>query len=118
MSIEWVCTGGPFGDCTSHYVGRLRNKVTIKDFIEHELNSHEWGILQINGKIVCKYDHGILFDADSNLLQHYLSTEIKSIESSGGWSLMDYVITVEEPEQEENGSQKSLYITFDDGFNF
>lgn len=117
MSIEWICVGGPFGDCTSYYKGKIHNKLTVQNFINTELNPYEWGIIQINGQIICKYDRSrTLFDINNDLMRRYQEAEIKSIESSGGWSLMNYIITVEEPEIE--WTQTVPYATFGDGFNF
>lgn len=94
-------TAGPVGgDETRPYVVDLDYDYTVEQFIrEVLLNNREWGKISIYNKDYIfgypsyRYEYGTL---TSKLPDEYLTRKIKSAKASGGWSLMDYIVTLEE----------------------
>lgn len=92
---------GPFGDCTSIYDVILNKEYTVKEFINDMLKAlpGEWGAFIIRakdypfGKEQSEYRYGKLLTTFS---EETLNSKIKCIEAQGGWSLMDYNITLRE----------------------
>lgn len=98
--------GGPFGDQTSNYELVLYKELTVREFVEQVLSDkREWGTIHIynpKGKTPwecrcggpqCEYSHGRLV---SVLPDEILDKVIVSGRSNGGWSLMDYCLTLAE----------------------
>ena len=86
-------------DCTAPYDVELNGEYSVEQFIHDVLlNEREWGKIGIyNGQGLitdpnCEYKHGILI---SELPEEYLKLRVVSATAHGGWSLMDYVLTVE-----------------------
>lgn len=90
---------GPAGDdCTALFDVRLNGPYTVETFIHDVLlDSSEWGRIGINdgytpfGNPSCEFSHGVL---KSNLPEEYLPLEVVSARASGGWSNMNYRLTV------------------------
>lgn len=96
--FKLICTGGPYGDCTSSYdVIFLDDKtIRVKDFIEMVLvqEPNEWGSI-CNGmrEVIADYKHGeATFRGGYDLIK---DRKILSIKAHGGWSLMDYYLELE-----------------------
>ena len=90
------------GDCTCGYHVFLDKKYTVGEFIETVLRERpgEWGYIGIKkkkstfGDPHCEYSHGRL--TTDSLPEDVLNKVVKNVTSSGGWSRMDYLISVEE----------------------
>ena len=87
------------GDCTAPYDVELNGEYSVEQFIHDVLlNDREWGKIGIyNGQGLitdpnCEYRYGRLI---SKLPEEYLKLRVVSATAHGGWSLMDYVLTVE-----------------------
>ena len=87
------------GDCTAPYEVDLGGEYTVGDFIRDVLiDDREWGYIGIyNGKDIfgnpnCEYSHGEL---KTTLPDDFLGMKIVNATASGGWSRMDYLLTVE-----------------------
>ena len=86
-------------DCTAPYKVILDKEYTVKEFISDVLsiNPREWGYIGIKkrghifGSPYCEYRYGNL---KYNLPEEIQDKKILSVESSGGWSRMDYLITL------------------------
>ena len=115
-SIEWICTGGPYGDETSGYKGRINKEITIEDFIKNEINKEEWGTVYINGNSIFDYSRQGYSEIRKDLLDKYKTFKIKKVTAHGGWSRMDYYLFVEEEKEKED--LNPLHLTFNDGYNF
>ena len=91
-------------DCTASYDVKLKKNMTVKEFIDEVLTRGEWGDIYI-------YDpddrHNFYRRRDCNC--NYIRNKVKydfpgdilgktilSIAGHGGWSRMDYVLTLEE----------------------
>ncbi len=84
------------GDCTAGYDVGFSNEYTVREFIEEVLKTHpgEWGYFELkNLGVRTDYKHGRL------LKQHFadelLNSKIVKAYASGGWSRMDYYLTIE-----------------------
>lgn len=89
------------GDCTAPYsVSEIKAK-TVGELIEEILteNPNEWGYIGIKsvksifGNPKCEYSYGKLL---YSLPEDVLSKQLISVSASGGWSRMDYLITINE----------------------
>ena len=103
--MEFIHTSGPYGDETSKYDVRLKKEYTVKEFVEKVLlNKDEWGYIgiykrcEIFGKPNCEYWKGKL--TTNPLPEEYLDKKIRECKASGGWTRMDYILYLEENENE------------------
>lgn len=100
-----IQNGSVRGDCTCAYRVELDRKYTVGEFIETVLTerSGEWGYIGIRvteggfservfGNPCCEYKWGKLL---STLPKKYLKKKITEVTGDGGWSRMDYLITLE-----------------------
>lgn len=89
--------GKEAGDCTAPYSVTDYKALTVEDFITEVLTERpkEWGYISVDKPFyvteeTCEYRHGgCLYN---RIPQEILAKRIKSVEASGGWSRMDYVI--------------------------
>lgn len=86
-------------DCTAPYSVELNGDYTVASFVQDVLKDKtEWGYIGIdNGKFGfgdpnVKFRHGKLL---STLPSKYLDMKVTKAKASGGWSRMDYLLTVE-----------------------
>ena len=104
--LHYQCTGGPFGDCTSSYCVYFPEGITVEEFIQLALteNPDEWGSFTLggyfSGKCLGDYDRTKSNNRFSirdlefyNKVKNFHPIEIQS---RGGWSLMEYMITTKE----------------------
>nr|DAI97883.1 MAG TPA: hypothetical protein [Caudoviricetes sp.] len=101
--FKFVCTGGPYGDCMSSYRVEMSQPCTIAQLIEFINGQDEWGTVYINPQNWL--GHGALAKFEyNNHTQHkplamppfFHNKRIKSIKAHGGWSAMDYNVTLED----------------------
>lgn len=100
-SFELIQVAPEAGDCTAPYEVRLNRDYTVKIFVEDILkDTREWGSIRIRESDKSffslpeyEYKYGKLL---SRLPNDVLSKRIKSATAHGGWSLMDYLITLED----------------------
>lgn len=96
--IELVHLAGPFGDCCSSYAVKFPTDMTVQEFIETVVaeNPGEWGRIGFgwNHPKLAEYNHGsIIYTSE---YAKYKSKKIIKVDAHGGWSLMDYNITLKE----------------------
>lgn len=91
--------GNVGGDETAMYEVDLDREYTVDQFVHDVLlNNREWGTICINNgdgmfsNPKCEYKYGELV---SKLPIEYLPLRVVSAKAHGGWSLMDYSLTVE-----------------------
>lgn len=103
--FSFIENGDVRGDCTRAYRIKLDRQYTVEEFIETVLTkrSGEWGYIGIRvteggfservfGNPCCEYKWGKLL---STLPKKYLNKKIIEVTGDGGWSRMDYLITLE-----------------------
>ncbi|WP_443683882.1 hypothetical protein [Phocaeicola plebeius] len=85
-----------FGDCTAGYRVDLDKEYTVSEFINEVLKKepNEWGYFKIkkNG-MMSEYRYGELLE--NNFDNEILSAKVSHISASGGWTRMDYYLTIE-----------------------
>lgn len=89
------------GDETASYAVSNYKAKTVREFVDEVLqNTREWGYVKVVVDGVswlsypeCEYRWGKLL---STLSSEYLDKEILSIEGDGGWSRMDYYISIKD----------------------
>lgn len=97
--LKFTQTSPTGGDCTASYDVTLDMSYTVREFIDMILceYSGEWGYIGIKaagavfGSPRCEYKQGNLI---SEMDESVLDKEIESVTSSGGWSRMDYYLTL------------------------
>lgn len=94
--------GAVGGDCTAPYKVEIDSDMTLKDFVQCVLAQYpkEWGYIGIKsgnsifGEPKIEYSKGIIktenFDAEIK------RKKVVSAYASGGWSRMDYLLTLED----------------------
>ncbi|MCM1440137.1 MAG: hypothetical protein NC131_13185 [Roseburia sp.] len=95
--FKFVCTGGPYGDCSSHYKIELKQPCTMAQFVEFVNQRGEWGCVYINPinyfDALAKYRYDThIKNKPLEMSQPYLNRRIARIEAHGGWSNMDYYV--------------------------
>ena len=86
-------------DCTCGYIVDLHKEYTVDEFIQEVLTERnkEWGYFKINDGVhenrgLRWYRNGRF---ESGMIpEDLLNIKIQKVNASGGWSRMDYVITV------------------------
>lgn len=90
------------GDCTAGYKVTLDKEYTLQEFIDAVLtNKGEWGYINV-AKGDCawynyprfSYRYGEVY-GEPNLPEEVYGYKVKSVTASGGWSAMDYIVTLE-----------------------
>ena len=87
-------------DCTAPYEVQLNGKYTVESFVNDVLLvKNEWGNIGIDdgrsvfGDPVIQYADGYL--KDEHFPESVRNLKVCSARASGGWSRMDYILTVE-----------------------
>lgn len=96
------------GDCTSPYAVELEKEYTVQEFVTAVLSkSEEWGYIGIEhklatfGKPCCEYAYGKLL---YELPKEILNKKVVSVRAYGGYTRMDYCLTVDSTESEKRKS--------------
>lgn len=85
-------------DCTAPYSVELNGEYTVAEFIHDVLlNKREWGYIYIDSnntyrEPLCEYRNGEL---KTEPKAEYLNLKVTCARAHGGWSCMDYVLTLE-----------------------
>lgn len=85
------------GDCTATYLVTEYNATTVEEFISEVLTEcpSEWGDIRDDlHHLIAEYKYGKIVSSDSTAEQ-LLNKRIIKIVGNGGWSCMDYLITIE-----------------------
>ena len=99
--IRYIQTAPTASDCTAPYDVQLDREYTVAEFIEAVLkqNPREWGKFGIFNKErffghpSCEYRDGELTEF---MPDDILKRKIVKVKADGGWSLMNYLIWLEE----------------------
>ncbi len=88
------------GDCTAGYSVTLDKDYTVEEFINEVLTKNEWGYIGIwsdeqawfdRGDPYCEYKRDKLITQMPNDI---MGKKIVKAKASGGWSNMDYLLTL------------------------
>lgn len=97
--IKLKQTGPEAGDCTAPYDVILDKPYTVREFISAVLTERtdDWGYIGINnhrsffGSPKMEYKRGV---GEYEPLKDFYDKPVKEATASGGWSRMDYLLTV------------------------
>ena len=92
--LQMICTGGPYGDCTSSYKFTMPKQMTLKEFAEMVTDGEEWGAIRNgNGDVLVDYNRSKEIKYRNNVDPN----TILKLEGTahGGWSLMDYHVKID-----------------------
>lgn len=92
-------TGPERGDCTAPYDVIFDKPYTVREFVSAVLTERkdEWGTIGINnghtflGSPRMEYRYGA---GEYEPLKDFFDKPVKSATASGGWTAMDYLLTV------------------------
>ena len=90
------------GDCTAGYIVTLDKEYTLREFIEAVLaNKRRWGYISIAKRDCAWYDYPAFsyrcgeIAGGRDLPEEVYRYKVKSATAGGGWSRMDYIVTLE-----------------------
>lgn len=95
------------GDCTAGYDVHFRNSCTLREFIEEVLkrNPGEWGYFELkNMGVHTEYRDGRLIK--QNFADFLLDSRIVKGFASGGWTRMDYILTLELKDENSDNTEE------------
>lgn len=92
-----------FGDCTARYRVDLDKEYTLQGFVDAILTNKkdEWGKISIVKSNVPWYFYPYIgyqrgsITGESNIPEKVFTYKVKSVIANGGWSVMDYIVTLE-----------------------
>lgn len=92
------------GDCTAGYRVDLDKEYTLQEFIDAVLTNKkkdEWGGIKIAKRDCAWYRYPCIgyrygkITSEPNLPENVYGYKVKTVSASGGWTAMDYIITLE-----------------------
>ena len=99
------------GDCTAGYDVKFSNEYTVRELIEEVLKTHpgEWGYFQLkNVGVRTEYRYGRL--VKQKFADVLLDSKIVKAYASGGWSRMDYYLTIELKDEHPDKSVRDTEV--------
>lgn len=92
-----------FGDCTAGYRVCLDKEYTLQEFVDAILTNKkdEWGEIKIAKRNCPWYDYPSIDYRNGNITntpnipEEVFGYKVKSATAHGGWSAMDYIVTLE-----------------------
>ena len=98
LEFKFTQTGKTSGDETTPYMVSLNKECSVSEFIDSVLKRNEWGYIGIRshrhifGFPNCEYRRGKI--VSTNFTEESLSRKVATVSASGGWSRMDYILTL------------------------
>ena len=99
------------GDCTEVYDSELLKPFSVKEFVEAVLEDEkEWGYINIESNIhpsaSLEYSHGEI--VNNNIGEAELEKTVTSLKANGGWSRMDFLITIGTSDEKRETPKESI----------
>ena len=103
-SYSFVQTAPEAGDCTAPYDIRFSKQLTVREFVNEVLQQNEWGYIDVydpndeenwhrKKNCSCFYRQD---EIKTSFPEDILDKVIISATAHGGWTRMDYTLTLEE----------------------
>lgn len=98
LEFHFIQTGKTARDATTPYAVSLNKECTVGEFIDCVLKRKEWGYIGIKsyghifGSPNCEYQGDKIIKTE--FTNEDLSRMVSTVSASGGWSRMDYLITL------------------------
>lgn len=91
------------GDCTAGYHVNLDKEYTLQEFIDTVItnNKGEWGGIKIARRDCAWYNYPTIgyrygeITNEPNIPKKVYGYKVKSVSACGGWTNMDYIVTLE-----------------------
>ena len=112
--IRLAMTSPERGDCTAGYAVRWTGEYTVRSFVDEILKTYpgDWGYIGIyvpvgkrnsfsdavHGNPYCEYSDGKFVNT---LPEDVLNRKVYGASADGGWSRMDYMLSLNETDGEE-----------------
>jgi hypothetical protein len=103
LTIELKPTGNVRGDCTAPYDVELSRECTLRELVDVILTRNEWGYIgkddprDVFGypRFEYSYDHIKEGSERGHFTEEDYNRIVKVVKADGGWSRMDYIVTLE-----------------------
>jgi hypothetical protein len=103
LSIELKLTGKVRGDCTAPYTVELSRDCTLRELVDVILTRNEWGYIgqydprTVFGWPCIEYSGNLIKECDwrEEFREEDYQRKVKTVKADGGWSRMDYIVTLE-----------------------
>lgn len=98
LEFKFTQIGKTSGDETTPYMVSLNKECSVGEFIDSVLKRNEWGYIGIKnhrhifGSPNCKYRRDKIVNTE--FTEKYLYRKVATVSASGGWSRMDYILTL------------------------
>lgn len=103
LTIELKPAGNVRGDCTAPYDVVLSRECTLRELVDVILTRNEWGYIgqydpaSVFGYPCVEYHGKELYECKwrEGFGEDYYQRKVKTVKADGGWSRMDYIVTLE-----------------------
>lgn len=103
LTIELKPAGNVRGDCTAPYDVELSRECTLRELVDVILTRNEWGYIgkddprDVFGypRFEYSYDHIKEGSERGHFTEEDYNRIVKTVKADGGWSRMDYIVTLE-----------------------
>ena len=98
LEFEFIQTGKTSRDETTPYMVSLNKECSVGEFIDSVLKRDEWGYIGIRshghifGSPNCEYRRDKIVNTE--FTEEYLSRKVATVSAYGGWTRMDYILTL------------------------
>lgn len=95
LKLDFEQQGSMRGDCCATYSVRISRPCTLQELIDFILTQHRsWGYLRIKGDLFPSFEYKHGQQVHSSLSIAELQRSVAEISADGGWSRMDYFVTL------------------------
>lgn len=95
LKLDFEQQGSMRGDGCATYSVKLSRPCTLQELIDYILTQRRsWGCLRIKGSLFPSFEYEYGRQVCSSLTKANLRRKIAEISANGGWSNMDYFVTL------------------------
>lgn len=95
LKLDFEQQGPMRGDCCATYSVTLSRACTLQELIDYILTQRRsWGYLRIKGNLFSSFEYRYGQQVGSSLTSADLQRNIAEISANGGWSRMDYFVSL------------------------
>lgn len=95
LKLDFKQQGPTRGDCCAAYSVKLSRACTLQELIAYILTQrHSWGFLRIKGNLFSCFEYRYGLIIGTAITKVDLCREVSEVTADGGWSRMDYFVTL------------------------
>lgn len=95
LKLDFEQQGPMRGDCCATYSVKLSRACTLQELIDYILTQRRsWGYLRIKGNLFPSFEYKYGQYVCSSLTETDLRRKVAEISANGGWSRMDYFVSL------------------------